>query len=340
VLSRRLIVKPGRPPVGDEMRIPWPCWRILLLGLILATCEPLGADADQRSRVAAVLFDQFETVFYSDTDLLANPGVLGHLSALEATTVRYPFAYLLGALEAADTRASQSLLDNARAVLVGAKDFRPPTGFGGVSSRRCYVVVLRPGNGFDLAKYFRKPISASTTGSPVWNWQAKLKEFGEGNQKPSSLYASQVERSYVLVSNDLQELQTIAERLTSPGDELKGLSEIHDWETVSSHQYWGYRRYRQTGIVDRMAAGMNDVTSGAQALVFFSDPEKKTGTIRLLCTPADEGTVAKMNASAMFLKFRSRGAGTWERTIQFTGDEDGFDQLFAVMFLFGFGVYV
>src|SRR4029077_11143085 len=104
---------------------------------------------------------------------------------------------------------------------------------------------------------------------------AKLSEFGENDTKSSSIYATQVGQSYALVSNDLKDLQTLAARLSSHDGDSQSLTGVREWSSVSRHEVWGYRRYRQTGVVDQMAAGMTDVGAGAEALAFFLDSPKK-----------------------------------------------------------------
>lgn len=293
-----------------------------------------------QSQVASVLFGQFETVFYAKADLVSGSGGYKNLSPQDANTLRLPFAYLVGALDSLPDNASAGLLGSADAVLSGARDFHPPTGLGGVRSRFCYIVVLENSSTFELRKYFPQPPIASARGMTIWNWQVKLGEFGENDPRPSSLYATQVAQSYVLVSNDLEELQTIAERLASPGRDSPDLSGIREWASVSPHDVWGYRRYRHTGIADRIAAGMSGVTPGAEALIFFPDFERNAGVLRLLNSPADERTAANLNATAKLPPFRSTGAGAWETLIPFSSGEKTLEWMIGAMGLFGFGLYL
>ena len=312
----------------------------LLLAILLSGCNRGMANTNNELGAASTLFERFETVFYAKGDLLSGSDAYHQLSKQDADALRTPFGYLLGGLDSLGKRTSAEIVESGEAVLVGAKDFRPPAGLGGVRSGLCYVVVLRSRSAFDLGKYFRQAPVAFAVGTPVWNWSARLGEFGEGDPRPSSLYATQVAHSYLLVSNDLQELQTIAGRLASADEDRRMLTRIRDWEFVSQHRVWGYRRYRHSGVVDRVAAGMSDVTPGAEALIFFVDLKKKAGVLRLLSSPVDEGTAAKINARAVLPRLKPRGVGVWETIIPLVGDEESFEQMFGIMGLFGFGIYL
>ena len=321
------------------MRIP--CCRLcIVLALMLMACSQALADTNPEQIAASALFERFETVFYAKYDIVSSSGAYKRFSELESATLHYPFALLPGALNSLGKQASADILESGEAVLVGAKDFRPPSGLGQVHSQVCYIVILRSNNAFELRKYFTSPPSGSIAGSSVWNWSAKLSEFGRDDPRPSLLYAAQIAQAYLLVSNDLADLQTIARRLSSPDQDLCKSTQIPDWETVSHHRLWGYRRYRHSGIVNREAAGMTDVTRGAEALMFYIDFDKKEGVLRLFSSVTDESTPAKMNTLPALPRFKRSGPGVWETVTLFTGDEDSFERMFAIMYLFGFGIYV
>jgi hypothetical protein len=311
---------------------------LAVLLAILFSGWPKGVAAASQSRAAGVLLQRFETVFNSRADLLSDSRASKNLSKQDANTLRIPFAYLIGALDSLGNGAAAEVLANSEAVLVGAKDFRPPAGLGGVRSRSCYVVVFRSGSTFDFRKYFHQSPVASAGEIPAWNWSAKLGEFGERDPRPSSLYATQVAQAYALVSNDLEELQIVAKRLTSAGTDSQNLSEIREWASVSQHDVWGYRRYHQTGISHLTAAGTTDVTPTAEALIFFFDLGKKAGVLRLLAS--DDSTAKKINAEAKLSSLRPISSGVWEASIPLSGDATTSERMGATMWLFGFGLYL
>ena len=294
-----------------------------------------GGSSIQERTAASVLFGRFETVFYSKADLLSGP-----TSKKAAVAARIPFAYLEAVLNSLGNNASASIFARAETVLVGARDFRPPLGLGGARSQSCYVVVLRDRSALDLRKYIRQAPAAFDNGTPVWNWLAKLGEFGEGDPRPSSLYATQIKQTYVLVCNDFDELRQIADLLSSKDDDAKTLTGIQEWTSISRHDVWGYRRYLHAPVPDRDAVGPTDVTMGTGALALFFDAGDKSGVLQLFCSPADESTASKMNGAVRMPRFRQLRVGVWESTIPLLDDGAVSEQLFDTMGLFGFAVYL
>src|ERR1700686_1323982 len=102
----------------------------------------LGSDRSPNGRnrlrvttaTAALVEERFETVFYANADLLLSTGPYKQLSEQSANTLRLPFADLFGGLESLGAHASADLLSKADAVLIGARDFRPPATLGDVQS--------------------------------------------------------------------------------------------------------------------------------------------------------------------------------------------------------------
>jgi hypothetical protein len=293
---------------------------------------------------SSALVGEYETIFYSKSQLLApNAATFMHISEAEASNLRYPFAYMQGALDNLGSSAHSSMFANSAAVLVGAKDFLSPAGLGSVRSQRCYIIVLGRKSTFDLRKYITSAPVASAAGVPVLSWRAKLGEYGENDPRASTLYASQLGQSYVLISNDLQGLEKIAERLGSVNESVQSTSEIPEWGTLSQHGEWAYRKYRHIGIIDPVAAGMTDVTSSADALVFYFNSNKRTGVFQLIAS--DKSTAENFNARSTSEKMawpplKQIGAREWEATIPFSGDDASANRIFVVVGLFGFPVYL
>ncbi len=152
----------------------------LLALIILFSGWQKAVPAPDQSSIAAVLLQQFETVFYSRPDLLFGSQASKNLSKHDGNTLRIPFAYLVGALDALGNGASADVLANSEAVLVGAKDFSPPAGLGGVRSRSCYVVVVQSGSAFDFRKYFHESPSSTKTGKTAQRPPASLQRASGG----------------------------------------------------------------------------------------------------------------------------------------------------------------
>lgn len=318
---------------------------IFLMTVVLMLCGKGFAASSHDSIAASALFDRFETVFYAKSDIVSASSTPKGFSDLEFSTFHYPFALLPGALHSLGEVAFREIFNGSDAILIGAKDFRAPEGtegLGQVRSDFCYVIILKKDSGVQLRKYFTgsESPSASAAGSPVWHWSAKLNEFGRDDPRPSSLYFTQVSEAYLLVSNDLPDLQNTAGTLVSSDQDLQALHHVRDWYSLEGHQFWGYRRYRHAGIVNSVAAGTSEVTPGAEALSFFLDFDKRMGVLHLFTSATDEGTAAKMNARTMLPKFKREGPGIWEASTPLAGNQGSAEQMFGVMYLFGFGVYL
>ena len=150
-------------------------------------------------------------------------------------------------------------------------------------------------------------------------------------------YATEVAHSYMLISNNLDDLHTVAAKL-SASDIASSLSGIRGWGSISQHEVWGYRRYRHDKEAYRDAAGTSAVAPDAQALAFFVDLNQKTGVLRLFSPTA--GAADKLNATHMLPPFKTAGTGIWETAVSLLGDAASNERMGGVMGLFGFGVYV
>jgi hypothetical protein len=284
------------------------------------------------------MFDQFETVFYAKGNLLSSSGGYERLSSAEANTLRAPFGSLLHGLDALGKPASSEMLGSTDAAFAGAKDFRPPGGpppnLGDVQSQFCYVIILKSGSTFDLGRIASKSAALSPVEASTWKWSAP---GSEGHPKPHQFYGTQVAGSYVLISNDPDNLHQVSAQLSS-NDRALNLSGMRDWESISQHEVWGYRAYRHSERENKDASGTVNVTPDAQALAFFFDPQKKAGVLQLFSPTA--GTADKMNGTHLLAPFKSTGSGTWETVVPMTEGQKSFDQMFVVMSWFGFGTYV
>jgi hypothetical protein len=318
---------------------------VVLAMLMLSVCGQSFAAKRPESVPATALATRFESVLYAKSDLVFAPGAYVGFSPLESSSLRQPFALLPAAIHSLGEWAAAEIIQGSEAVLVGAKDFRAPAGsegLGQVRSQFCYIVILKNASGVQVRKYFSadEPPSGLAAGFPVWHWSAKLNEFGRDDPKPSSLYVTEVSSSYLLLSNDLGDLQDLAARLTSSNQESQPSSTLRDWELIGEHKFWGYRRYRHTGVLNPVAAGTSEVTPSAEALTFYLDFDNRVGVLRLLCSVTDEDAVAKMNARAVLPRLTRSAPGVWETRTRLSGNEESAERIFVIMSLFGFGIYL
>lgn len=283
------------------------------------------------SPAAAALLQNFETVFQSDARLLS--------SSDAHDLVKIPFAHLLAGLDALSKQEPTLVVQHAREFLVGTKDYLPPSGLGMVRSTFCYIVVLQEHVDAGLDRFFGEPV-ASSDGAPVWNWSARVGEFGENDPRPSLFYASEIRDSYLLVSNDLQELEDVAAHLTSIEAGTRALSGVPEWRDLNSHMFWAYRRYRHTGILNRDAAGMVNITPAAQTLYFYIDSERRVGILQLRASREDDDTAHQINATKMLPSFKRIAPRLWQSIVPLTSEDKDPDPMFAIGWLFGIGAVV
>ena len=315
------------------------CSMPVLLVLLSVACRAGDSSVQQAT---SALVTEFETVFYTRADLISSSGAYKELSKRAADSLRVPFGFLAAGLDSLGKNSSARLLSNVDAAWVGAKDFRAPAGLGGVHSRLCYVLLLKNGSRFELKEIFSHGPSGKIGQATMWSWSADLGEFGEADRRPSTLYATQVGR-FVLTSNDLGELRDVAAGLESKGTRKSDLADIRDWTTLNQHDFWGYRRYRHTGVSDPEAAGTSEVTPSAQALAFFADYKQKEGIVRLFAsdkTTADKIDNTIVSHKAALSPFRATGSGSWQTEVALSGNERSSEGMFEIMSLFGFGVYL
>jgi hypothetical protein len=311
------------------------CKLLLTAGILLSGCHRSMASPNQ-SQVASILAEQFETVFYAKADLLRDSAGYKELSAKNANSLRVPFSDLMGGLHPLGDQVPTEVFAAADAVFVGAKDFQAPHGLGSVRSLFCFVVVFRDGSQFDISKVARGSSVISSVRDGIWTWETKATE---GQPGPQKFFAIQNARAYLLVSNDITTLQTIAGGLASPNrTALQTPNEIPDWQSLSQHDLWGYRHYRHGTVHDKNAAGTIDVTSTATSLLVFIDTGKKNATLDLFAS--DSGTAEKMNAAGKLPQLKPVGTSAWETNISLVDDETSVERVLAVMWLFGFGIYL
>jgi len=180
-------------------------------------------------------------------------------------------------------------------------------------------------------------------GPPVWKWSADLGEFGDGDARSSSLYATQTAQSYILVSNSLEELKAVSNQLTSADNDARVLEGIHEWKNVNAHEFWGYRKYKhgEPRSTDRVFFGSSDpIRPEAEALILYVDVKKQTGLLRLVNSSADDTTAKNINATRRITPLKLIGPKVWEAV--FPLDEVGpFPESASwVLWLFGWGVLV
>ena len=95
---------------------------VTLFALVALTGASFAEDGVQH--VSSVLATNFETVFYTRTDLISSAGSYRGLSKRAADSLRAPFAFLTSGVDSLGKNNLTSLLSNVDATWVGAEDFR------------------------------------------------------------------------------------------------------------------------------------------------------------------------------------------------------------------------
>jgi hypothetical protein len=287
------------------------------------------------SRAAAALFQEFETVVNSKATLLSSVGT--GISKQDMGALQAPFAYLFSGLKAVDEHAASEIMSNAEAVLLGARDFRSPEGIGAVESQFCYVVVFGGQRPFDASKYFRSGSTTSQEQKGVWTWSARLS--GEP-LLTIPLYATQIEHSYLLLSTGLSELQSVAKWLDRSSTTPPVLEHIRQWDLISQHPLWAYRRYEWSRPANRIAAGLVGIPRDSEALMLFLDPGSAACILRLVEVGEGQDTAGGISLMRDLPSFNSLGAGIWQSMIPLAGDEQTLRRLLRIMQMFGFGLFL
>lgn len=312
--------------------------RMCLCIVLLAWFGDQASAGTNQTHAAAVLFEEFETVFHTTPALMSDSSVQSG-----GWYVSKPFGYLLVGLEAVEKQLPVKVLEDSEAILVGTKDYRLPIGLGSIRSTRCYIIVLRKDITFKLSRYFKKvEVASAAGGAPVWNWSADLEEFGDADPRPSGLFATQIAQSYMLVSNDLEELLNVSVTLASVNNDARVFAGIREWNDVTQHEFWGYRRYKHDKprtAMDRLF-GTDQITPQAEALILYVDLKKQSGVLRLRSTSPDDATAGNINESRTITPLKPAGPQVWEAVFPLAEVGPFPESAGWVLWLFGWGVLV
>jgi hypothetical protein len=309
-----------------------------LLLAALAACQTrtgVAAVTNAELRAASALFQEFETVVDTKAALLSPVGA--EVSKRDMGALQTPFAYLSYGLNAVGGRAASEIIGDAEAVLVGAKDFRPPSGLGLVRSQFCYVIVFREDRAFDFSRYFRDGPATARGPNQFWTWSTKQPEEPT---LTTGFYATQIDHSYLLVSNGLSELQSVVKRLDPSLTAPPNLQHIPQWEMISQHPLWAYRRYQWSRRADMLAAGLAGIPPESEALILFLDQGRAACVLQLVGVPAASDGRGNITLRGELSAFESLGAGTWQSAAPLSGDEQSLQRLLAILAMLGFGLYL
>jgi hypothetical protein len=315
----------------------------LLLVLLLSIGTPAMAETNDEQRASAALFDQYETVFYTNADLSSDFTEYKGLPRRAAVILSVPFAMLWQGLASLQKHAPGEILGTSDAVLLGAQGSLPGGEPSGQARQFCYVVTFGHQRMPDLRKFLSGIPVASVGGRSVWKWLAQMPAQGREAPPEIAFFVAQIGDSYLVFSNDVGGLKIVANKLASSDTPSRTLSPIRDWELVSKHEYWGYRRFHRNQNSDETTVQLESLMPGADAVLFFVDVKGKKGTLRLLNSSSNKSVAKKVQEVNEHLAtefkvppLKPLSEGVWETTFPLSGDQGpGFQIMFA---LFWFGV--
>jgi hypothetical protein len=294
------------------------------------------AETKPEKRAAAVLFKDFETVAYAKTDFLSGLD-LDELNKRDdgLSELKFPFAELVGGLRAIGPNAGRAVGKSYGAFLVGAKDFVGPEGLGAVSSRQCYIGILRDGAQPDIEPGLRPAFYESIDGRQVWTWSAPAYD---GHPKETRFYAAQIAGSYFVMANNRQDFQEAVNALTSAESAKLAPVEVSGWKTFSTHAYWAHRLFRRSAAINADVAGMTYLTPDVIALTFFTDFDTGKSVLQVLSSNTSMKIAPKVLPESVLSPLQPEGAGIWRTTVPLAKDDTGTYPLFQVFYCFGFGI--
>ena len=315
----------------------------IVLGLACSVGCSRGIDLqDDQRRVAGMLAQEYESVFVASGGLLSPQGSYEGIPTQLTGELRMPFAGLLVSLQQNEELRRSALLglDGLQFAAVGAKDFRPPSGLGPVVASRCYILRLSSTRSIDISRHGPgRPVSGD--GHPaIWTWEV----HAEGSD-PEPFYVAQPSGNYVIIANDLKELERFVLRFAvSPREAFPGNEPgagLPNFGATRSCPIWGYRAYRlEADISSKQASGALDVGAHAQALLFIADLTNSKASIRYVSSAELDDAPRRLQRSGRLPPFLPIGPRAWECTISLRSGRVSEEQLFTAISLFGFGLYL
>jgi hypothetical protein len=320
----------------------------------LAICVVVGcrngaelakSNSEHEASAASVLYNRFETVFFTrfhklDPRKLLN--VRNKVSGENASTLLNPFEYALGAVNGQRIGAADKLLDDSEAVLVGAKDFRY---LGGKKepwhalSTSCYVFVFGERKQ-ELHRFLGENAPLNVDGLPVWSWQAQMGRSGPLDGSPVTVFASKIGDTYLLLSNNLGELKQVAAGLAARGTETERSEKLPDWPRLSKSEEWAV--WRNTGI-----RGPDDefpffeTFTNVQEFIYTVDLRGGTSMFKLISNDKRDaerfdGLERQQPMASTWPSLQPCGDGAWCGELRLSKEQKTEDTLISILGYFGF----
>jgi hypothetical protein len=288
-----------------------------------------------RQQMLEVLMGHFETVFAADAGLASGNETPREVPGEIARALSAPFAVVQYGVSNLGPSAATRIWHDTTWVLTGASDFQPPAGPGGIGdvrSRSTTVFLLKHAGALTTFAGGASAVLKRTTDG-AWTWSAPP---SEGHPTSFEFVATEVKGPFLVISDNPRDCRSVADDLARR-DPKPVIPEGVDATAFSKDRLFGYRRYTHTEA-NRDAAGMSVVSDDAMALQFTFDGKAPQGELELLGRSSQ--TADRINALRLLPTLKMSTPGRWRTTIHFDRDADTLEEIFAVLSLFGFGVYV
>jgi len=217
--------------------------------------------------------------------------------------------------------------------LLGAEEFSPPSGLGPVTSRRSYVIVLKPNGLKAVAQDFTATAVVMINGAQVWTWTTPPLD---GASTPATFYATPIGSDYLLIANDKLELVTTADALSSIlSNNLKSTAPITA-NPYRSYGFWAHRSIRRSGPAPD-ASGFNDLGMDVSGLTFYVNISDRKGYVEADVSGGDAKSISALLPASQSGLFKPVGGRTWRAILPLSKDETSSDSVFYVFFHLGLG---
>ncbi len=288
-----------------------------------------------RQEVLGVLSGGFETVFAADAGLAEGVETPHDVPRDVARVLGAPFAVVRYGLSSLGASYATRIWHDTSWVLIGATDFQLPPGEAGgadVRSRSTAVFLLkRPGALVSFSGGL-SPLLKRTTDGGAWTWTSPP---AEGHPTPFGFVAMEIRGPYLVVSDNQRDCQMVSAELSQP-DLMPPAPEGLDAAAFAKSRLFGYRRYKH-GDANRDAAGMSVISEDATGLEFSFEGKAPRAELDLM--GRNSQSADRINGARLLPALRMSSPGRWTTTIRLDRDSDAVEELFAVLSLFGFGVY-
>ncbi len=314
---------------------------VTIIAQCFLQCSCHSQEKDNQVFITNLLVRQYESVIFAKGAILYSPSTFPKLPKEIFSKLQIPFADLLGAMGQDDV-VSKSLLSerNIEFVVVGAGNFHPPKGLGSVLADTCYVIKLSRAHSVDIQRHPPGVPVTGENGSSVWRLARPTQSVAP------QFYISQPSAKYIVVANDLVQLRIVNDRITSSlllgrQEERDLLESIPNKEEMRQSPLWGYRSYHHTSsAASKQASGALDVDPSGVALVFFMNPQANSASIEYISLNDSDDTVSKFHASGTLPEFKHLRKGLWVTEVSLVSGRNIDEQMFTIISMFGFGIYL